>query len=93
MVLHSCDTPLCVNPDHLFLGTVLDNSADCVSKERHPRGETHGQAKLTEQQVREIKQQCIPGSRLHGFRPLARKYKVSKPVIAGIVKNQGWKHV
>ena len=34
-VLHRCDTPLCVNPDHLFLGTLSDNQKDAVAKKRH----------------------------------------------------------
>ena len=35
IILHSCDTPLCVNPEHLRLGTALDNRRDCISKGRH----------------------------------------------------------
>lgn len=41
-VCHSCDVPLCVNPDHLFLGTQHDNRMDCVKKDRHAKGENSG---------------------------------------------------
>ena len=67
-VLHTCDTPRCCNPAHLFLGTVADNNADMIAKGRDARGERSGarkhpervnrgeqchSAKLTEDQVQE----------------------------------------
>lgn len=56
-VLHHCDNPNCVNPDHLFLGTQADNIRDMCSKGRNScgRGQTHYNAKLTDQQVSEIR--------------------------------------
>jgi hypothetical protein len=39
---HRCDNPSCVNPDHVFLGTQADNIADCISKGRNAKGQTHG---------------------------------------------------
>jgi len=54
-VLHRCDMPACVNPDHLFLGTLQDNMADRNAKKRHAHGERHGKAKLTEADVRAIR--------------------------------------
>jgi hypothetical protein len=54
-VLHSCDVPKCVNPEHLFLGTHADNMADMVAKDRHPRETEHHLGKLTDDQVRKIR--------------------------------------
>jgi len=56
-VCHRCDNPGCINPNHLFLGTAMDNHKDCVSKGRHvnpPRmsGEQNAEAKITADQVR-----------------------------------------
>lgn len=42
-VLHHCDNPTCVRPDHLFLGTDADNAKDCIEKGRNSRGPEHGE--------------------------------------------------
>lgn len=92
-VLHRCDNPICVNPKHLFLGDALNNKTDSVAKERHARGEKHGCAKLTDNAVREIRKSYRKGIRGVGMGSLGRRYGVSRPVIAGILKGLGWKHV
>jgi hypothetical protein len=55
IVLHNCDNTRCINPEHLILGTRKENSEDMVSKGRQAKGERHGQARLTEKQVKEIR--------------------------------------
>lgn len=92
-VLHKCDTPSCVNPDHLFIGTPKDNSDDCIRKGRDSnlRGVNHGMAKLTEAEVIKIRQEYQPirGSLAN----LGRKYGVTRQQIFLIINNKKWKHV
>lgn len=92
-VLHKCDNPLCVRPDHLFIGTEMENKHDCMAKGRHVRGAKHACAKLTDEAVREIRALYRPGVRGGGSVSLARRFGVSKPVILGILKGRLWKHV
>ena len=56
-VLHTCDNPPCVRPDHLFLGTVADNNKDRDDKGRQAalRGEQHGSTKITDKQVEAVR--------------------------------------
>jgi hypothetical protein len=87
-VLHKCDNPSCVRPDHLFLGTQLDNIVDRHTKKRSagPPGEDNGQAKLSEEDVIEIRRKFIHLSSV----ALAREYGVSKTQILRIVKHKSW---
>lgn len=90
---HSCDTRSCVNPDHLFLGTKADNTKDMMEKGRHKShvGEECHNAKLTDEQVRAIRDEYQPW--VVSQRSLAAEYGVSKNVIQRIVENSGWTHV
>lgn len=59
-ILHKCDNPACVNPEHLFTGTQKDNMKDMKNKgrENKARGERQYCAKLTEEAVKEIRETC-----------------------------------
>ena len=64
VVRHNCDTPRCCNPNHLVLGTYLDNSRDAIDRDRTARGERCGQATITEAQVSEIRRLRTHGARI-----------------------------
>jgi HNH endonuclease len=94
-ILHHCDNPPCVNPAHLFLGTVDDNNNDKIQKgrQRGAVGDRNGMAKLTEAQVREIRVTYVKGDPQFGCRALSRQYGVSPTVIRRIVTRVLWKHL
>lgn len=91
-VCHKCDNPPCVNPDHLFLGTQKDNSQDKVSKGRSntARGENAGNAKLTADDVRAIRELQKSGMLR---RELAERFGVSQKQITVIVNRKQWAHI
>ncbi len=91
-VLHQCDVPSCINPNHLFLGSAKDNTQDMLKKNRcNPaKGEKTGNAKLTWKQVDEIRSQYIPYHRKFGGGALAKKYKTNSSTITNIVANKYW---
>lgn len=90
-VLHKCDNPVCVNPNHLFLGTQSDNCRDMWSKGRaNPKqlqGEKHGMSKLTAEAVREIRDSSISGVEL------ARKFGITPTTVCDVRKRRIWKHI
>jgi hypothetical protein len=92
-VLHKCDTPACVNPDHLFLGTPKDNAIDRSRKGRSGdvRGALNGRAKLTGEQVAEIRE--IFQNHKITKRALARLYGVTDVQIGHIIRDEQWKEI
>lgn len=93
-VLHKCDNPLCVNPNHLFLGTFLDNTIDMIRKGRRaplPKGEESPMAVLSEAGVRSIKDDYSSGN--CSQQELALLYGVSQSHISRIVRGVRWSHV
>lgn len=89
-ICHICDVKRCINPEHLFLGTRLDNVRDMWNKGREIKGEKHKLALLTDDAVREIR--ATPrGPRT--IVQLAEKYGVSQAAIKHARYRQSWKHV
>lgn len=89
-VCHRCDTPACVNPAHLFLGTAADNSADMRRKGRSLLGERHPRSTVTADDVRAVRS-CAG----EGWRPaeIARYFDISLVVVRQVVAGKTWRHV
>lgn len=86
-VLHKCDTPLCVNVAHLFLGTHLDNVFDMMQKERQPMGAKNGRAKLSESAVKAVRKLRKAGASLD---ELAARFQVSRWTIKAAARRVTW---
>ncbi len=92
-VLHRCDVPLCIRPDHLFLGTVRDNVRDMMAKGRNRAraGESAAHSKLTGNQVRELRARFACGET--NYSQLARAYGIDRGNVRKIVLGINWRHL
>lgn len=90
-VLHKCDNPPCVNPTHLFLGSLSDNMQDSSRKGRIVNGEHHHSAKLTPTIVRSIRKAFRPGKT--NIAALARHHGISTTAMYRVIIKRTWKHV
>jgi len=88
-VLHKCDVRHCVNPKHLFLGTHQDNMDDCVAKGRTTHGRNHPNARLTEGDIRAIRELSASMSQ----KQLAAQFGVHFTTVGQILRGQTWTHV
>lgn len=96
-VCHSCDNPICTNPDHLWLGTHKQNNDDKILKGRSnnappptKKGSENGSSKLNEEQVREIKKMISQG---RSCGKIAKEFDVSATTIKRIRNGENWAHV
>lgn len=88
VICHKCDNPGCVNPDHLFVGTTKENCQDMLSKGRDKIvGSRNNKAKLTEDEIIEIRESNISYVILAGY------YGVSVSTIKKIKSRTSWRHV
>ncbi|MDY3555321.1 HNH endonuclease signature motif containing protein [Gemmata sp. JC717] len=85
-VLHRCDVRRCINPDHLFLGTLADNNRDTMQKDRTDdrRGEKNTQVKFTDEQVKQMRSMYASG--LFSQRQIASTFKASQQHVSQIVR-------
>lgn len=89
LVCHHCDVRACIRPEHLFLGSHADNVADMIAKKRKKpaKGERVGSAKLSVEQVREIK------TDRRSIRRIAESYSMGSSAIWQIKSGRNWKHL
>ncbi len=106
VVMHTCDNPLCVRPDHLSVGTVQDNSTDMTKKDRaakgeqsghhiHPertaRGERNGSAVIREADVQYIRKEHL--ARQATVKSLSKQFGVTETNIRNILAKKTWKYL
>jgi hypothetical protein len=86
-VLHHCDTPPCVEPTHLFLGTALDNKRDCIAKgrDRNASGEENGNARLTADEAEIIRNSPETGA------AMAERFGIAQSTVSQIRRGQTWR--
>lgn len=87
-VCHTCDNRACVNPAHLWVGTVADNLADMRAKGRHPRGSGHGNSKLSDDDVVAIREAYASGG--YTMVDLGNAYGVTHGTISYVVRGIGY---
>jgi hypothetical protein len=90
LVRHTCDTPLCVNPDHLLSGTQADNMRDARERGRTARGESLFWAKLTAQKVRDMRAMRLTGAT---YPTLGLVFGVSQQTAWDACTGRTWRHV
>lgn len=94
VVCHRCDTPACVNPAHLFVGTQADNVHDMLAKGRHRHtpclGTDHGMARLTEDQVLEIRRRAATGE---NQKDIAADFGTTATNVSMIHRRSTWRHL
>lgn len=98
MILHKCDNPRCVNPDHLSAGSNADNTRDKMQRRRHQihtnpdciRGANNGATKLTTEDVREVRRMREAGVSLS---KIGARFGVRMHTIQKLLKGVTWRHV
>lgn len=90
VVRHKCDNRMCINPEHLESGTIMDNVHDAVERGRNSRGSKNGHAMLNEDQVEKIKTLILDGKT---NKELSKMFNVDHRIISNIRHERRWTHV
>ena len=94
-VCHTCDNPRCINPDHMFLGTIADNLQDMTNKGRraqlpHLRGNQNGRAILDDADILDIRTRAASGEM---YESIAKRYDTAETNVGRIVRRETWRHI
>lgn len=90
-MLHKCDNPSCVNPNHLFVGTQKENGLDAARKHRMKQGSKHWNSKLSEAQVIEIRSLYKKWAKNQS--EIAARFGIGVAMLRRICYRWNWKHV
>lgn len=90
LVRHTCDNTMCINPEHLILGTPKDNLMDAFERNRMPLGSDRPNAKITEEQAKEVKRLLKMNVRQI---EIAKKLGINYCTVKQIKQGRTWKHV
>lgn len=88
---HTCDNIKCSNIFHIFIGTNQDNIDDCVSKDRHARGERNSHSTITDEDAINIYILWQTGK--YTVLELEQELKISRWIIYNILNGRGWRHL
>jgi hypothetical protein len=89
IICHKCDNPKCVNPSHLFVGTIADNNKDKTNKNRQAKGAVTNKAKLTREDIIKIRKLTKNTT----LRKIATMFNVAHSTISSIKLGYTWKHI
>lgn len=89
VVMHICDNPSCVNPQHLRKGSQIENLKDCRDKRRHMHGDKHTSAKLTIKKALQIRRMYETGKFTET--EISEIFGVNQPTIHDVIKRKTWK--
>lgn len=90
-VCHKCDNPPCINVEHLFLGTQLDNMRDAARKGRMPCGKDIPTCQLTEAQVKQIRHLYDTTDLTQ--QQIAKQFNISQPHVSDVLRRVYWNYV
>lgn len=93
VVRHKCDNPRCINPAHLEIGTHADNMRDMTSRNRQAKGISHSASKLTDANIKYIREHYKPLSKDFNQYKLADMFGVDQTTISDVLLGNTWSHV